>query len=297
MKLTIHVVHDYAHTSVSQPTHDMEDFLILSDSLTFQHAKNDGYILDAGTLFYANLGRRTAAKGKKVIVCGASELSLAPESSYQPFYNAPAICKDYSPQSGAPSTVPSHVNPSLLHVKSGSNHQDRLQSHASSDYDCNVTFNPYFPMDPQIGFRAQQDNSEGEASNISDHHHNMDIGSQNGFLDLPYGLQPRALETTHNAPITSASAILFKDFSPQVMTGSQSQTSYNQNNVAGPINLNFQDTEAQFTSCAINFDEREGIQHSSQPDSVSALLEAEIAATSSSYLAENISEARLTDMS
>lgn len=109
---------------------------------------------------------------------------------------------------------------------------------------------------------------------------NIVSGSQNDFFDVSHGPQPGAQEIMHHAPVMNSAESPFTDFSaPQGMAWGQGHTSYHQSNFVCPSNQNFQDTEAPYTTSANNFNEREAFTYSLEPDSVSALLESELAAT------------------
>lgn len=242
------LVHDHTHTSIPQPTHDIERLLTLAENITSHGAEKDGYILDTGTFYRTIDGVRTALEVEKVTARHAPGPSLDTRFSFEPTFNAFAIPQIDLTQLGTSSTLPSYLDPSVLGLRASSDQQGPLQPELSSMYDYNANFDPEFAMGPQA----------------------LSITREAGVQ-----------ETTHTAPIPDTSSNLHTNFfGHQAMSWGQAQTSSEVSNFARPSHLSLHDSGAQYTTPPDNFGAGESFEYNLHPDSVYDLLESELGAVS-----------------
>lgn len=83
---------------------------------------------------------------------------------------------------------------------------------------------------------------------------------------------------------------------PQDVLWGQESASYSPSNIVGTSNLNSNEMETQYPAPAVNFDTGESFGYDMKPDTISALLESELAAVTICPTG-SISRAELADMS
>jgi hypothetical protein len=233
---------------------------------------------------------------EKVTARYAPELALDAGSSFEPTFEAFTMPHVPPAHGEASSSLPSHVDPSVLDLRPPYDRQGFQQPQLSSNYHHNVIFKPNFSMGPQRFSHAQEVNLGGEAETVSQSIQNDNTEFQNRFLDVSYGPQPRVQGTMHSAPIPNTSANLSMDLSAlQDMSWGQDHTSSHGSNVAGPSNLESHGSGTQYTTFADNYNPGSSFDCDLEPPSVDAILESELFAVSL-RLKGDLSKAELADM-
>jgi hypothetical protein len=224
------------------------------------------------------LAIRQGLEVKKIAARHVPGLTLSTGYSLEPSYVAFTMPQVPPPRCEASSPLPWHIDPSQLSLTASSDLQMPIQpSFSPAHDDSNEIFNPDFSMKPSS--HPRRADPEGNVATMSQSIQNAGTGSQNRLLGVSYQLQSGFQGDLRGASIPIASTSSHSNFSAQqTMHCGIHHTSCREGNVAGPSETVFHSSDAQYTASTDNFGAGEPFQYNLEPDSVEALLEAEVSA-------------------
>lgn len=223
---------------------------------------------------------RQGLEVKKIAARHVSGLTLSTGYSFEPSYVAFTMPQVPPLRCEASSPLPWHIDPSQLSLTASTDLQLPIQPSSSPTHDgSNEIFNPDFSMKPSS--HPRRADSEGNVATMSQSIQHADTGSQNHLLGVSYQLKSGFQGDLRGASIPIASTSSNSNFSAQEpMHCGRHHTSCREGNIAGPSETAFYSSDAQYTASTDNFGAGEPFQYNLEPDSVEALLEAEVSAAS-----------------
>jgi hypothetical protein len=226
------------------------------------------------------LAIRQGLEVKKIAAGHVPGLTLSTGYSFEPSYVALTMPQVPPPRCEASLPLPWHIDPSQLSLTASTDLQMPIQPSSSPTHDdSNEIFNPDFSMKPSS--HPRRADPEGNVATMSQSSQNADTGFQNRLLGVSYRLQPDFHGDLRISSIPTTSKSSHSNFSAQqTMHCGIHHPSHREGNVTGPNETAFYSSDAQYTASTDNFGAGEPFQYNLQPDSVEALLEAEVSAAS-----------------